>query len=161
MTTTRPARRPASARDLLCGRGEQGSALVEYVVIVAFVLVPMVYLVMLLAEIQSAAFASTAAAREAGRVAAAEVAAGHPGATGAGQAAAELTGSDFGHTRTTARLECVGCDRPTADGAVTATAEVEVTLPGLDRIGITGPSVLTLSSTHVEPLDALRAGEAP
>ena len=55
-----------------------------------------------------------------------------------------------------AELRCAGCDQPTPEGAVTATTEVTVELPGLDRIGIDGPSVLTFTATHTEPLDTYR-----
>ena len=46
---------------------EDGGAMVEYTVIVAFVLVPMIYLIVLLASLQSAAFASTAAGSPTGK----------------------------------------------------------------------------------------------
>lgn len=135
---------------------EDGGAMIEYTVIVAFVLVPMIYLIVLLASLQSAAFASTASAREAARVAVAEVTAGRPGPESSARAAAAMAGEDFGHDASVAELRCAGCDQPTPEGAVTATTEVTVELPGLDRIGVDGPSVLTFTATHTEPLDTYR-----
>lgn len=135
---------------------EAGGAMVEYTVIVAFVLVPMIYLIVLLSSIQSAAFASTAAAREAARVAVAEVTAGRPGAESTALAAGDMTVEDFGHSGAQFTIDCSGCDEAGPDSAVTATSQVRVDLPGLDRIGVRGPSVLTFTATHTEPLDEYR-----
>ncbi|WP_462417880.1 hypothetical protein [Kytococcus sp. Marseille-QA3725] len=140
------------------GDPEAGAAMVEYTVLVAFFLVPLVYLILLLAEIQSAAFASTASAREAARVTVAEVTDERPGALATGQAAGRLTAEDFGQDAAELTLECTGCDEPGDDGGVTASSRLRVTLPGLDRLGIRGPAVLTITATHTEPLDEYRAG---
>lgn len=48
--------------------GERGSALVEFLGGAVVLLVPLVYLVLTLAQLQSATFAATAAARDAGRL---------------------------------------------------------------------------------------------
>lgn len=136
------------------GRHEQGSAMVEYTVIVGAVIAPLVYLVVLMAEIQAAAFASTAAAREAGRVTVAGYAQGQPVPEASGQAAAELVLQDFGVEASALEILCAGCDQET--GVVTSTASVDVDLPGLHRLDITGPRVLTLTAEHTEPLDRHR-----
>ncbi|SNC72028.1 hypothetical protein SAMN05445756_1698 [Kytococcus aerolatus] len=139
---------PAERRD------DRGSAMIEYVVVVGAVVAPLVYLIVLLADVQAAAFASTSAAREAGRVAVAEQSTGDGAPEPAGQAAADLVLQDFGIEHGTTQVLCTGCDAP--EGQVTAITTVEVPLPGLARLGVTGPSVVTLTAEHTEPLDLHR-----
>lgn len=134
---------------------EAGSAMVEYLGVVAFVLLPVLYLIVLLAEIQSAAFASTAAARETARVAVAGIATNAPDAEASALAAGDLTAEDFGRTGEFT-VACSGCGDPEADAAVTATAEVVVELPAVASFGIDAPSVMTFTATHTEPVDRYR-----
>ena len=47
--------------------GEQGSALVEFVFLAVLMMVPLIYLVMVLARLQAGSYAASAAVREAGR----------------------------------------------------------------------------------------------
>lgn len=50
------------------GEGERGSAVVEFLGVSLLMLVPIVYLILTLAQIQASGFAAEGAAREAGRV---------------------------------------------------------------------------------------------
>jgi Flp pilus assembly protein TadG len=109
-------------------RPDDGSAAVEFVTAGMLLLVPLVYLVLTLASLQSAAFATEGAAREAARILAREA----DPATGrdAAERAILVALGDVGMTRSaaTARVQCVPrC----GDGALTVTVSVraEVRLP--------------------------------
>ncbi len=83
---------------------ESGRAIVEFVFLGTLLLVPLVYLIMTLAQVQAAAYGATAAAREAGRAfttAATEVQ-GMPRA----RAAAQVAFMDFGQVSAVKRGDC-------------------------------------------------------
>ncbi|WP_284250758.1 pilus assembly protein [Litorihabitans aurantiacus] len=72
MTTTRVRRVLAVLRDgpgaQVPGDGERGSAVVEFLGGAVVLVVPLVYLVLTLAQLQAAAFAAEGAARDTGRI---------------------------------------------------------------------------------------------
>ncbi|MGL5863416.1 MAG: pilus assembly protein [Phycicoccus sp.] len=108
-------------------RGESGSAVVEFVFLAVVLMVPLVYLVLMLARVQAGSFAVSQAAREAGRayVTAERAELAAPRA----QAAARLAFDDHGFDNGALRISCDGspCLRP--DGRVETTATVRVPLP--------------------------------
>lgn len=75
-------------------REERGSAVVEFLGVTLVLLLPLVYLVLTLGQIQAAAFAAEAAARESGRVLSHE--ADLPTAAARAQTAVELAFGDHG-----------------------------------------------------------------
>ncbi|MEJ5914168.1 pilus assembly protein [Pseudokineococcus sp. 1T1Z-3] len=113
------------------GAGERGSALVEFVVLGTLLLVPVVYLVLCVAQLQAAAFAVEGAAREAARV----VAAPGPQAAAASDARAvvDLALADQGFERGSGRLEvrCEATPCSSPDARVTTTVSLDVVLPGV------------------------------
>lgn len=129
-------------------RGDDGNALVEFSVLAVVLMVPLVYVLLSVFEVQRASFGVTEAARQAGRAYATadDVASGQARAA----AAARLALRDQG-------LTCGGClsvgGGLAPDAQVTATVEFFVQLPGLgaflggDRGGI------RVEATHVEHVD--------
>ena len=124
-------------------------------------LVPLIYLVLVVARLQGGAFAATTAAREAGR--AFTTAASESESSARARAAAAIAFEDFGFTEGTGvELSCDGspCLRP--DGRVTATATVAVRLPLVpDAIAGSVPSSITLSASHVAVADRFDERPAP
>lgn len=134
--------------------GDDGSALVEFSYLAVLLMVPLVYVLLTVFQVQRAAFGVTEAARQAGRAyATADSAA-------AGQArarvAADLAMQDQGLAL------CDTCLRPPAGqlvpgGTVSVRVEHRVVLPlvgGLFR-GAVPPSI-PVRSTHVEVVDRFR-----
>ncbi|NCT91581.1 pilus assembly protein [Cellulomonas sp. APG4] len=110
-------------------RTDDGSAIVEFLGVTLVLLVPVVYLVLVLAQLQGAAFAVDGAAREAAR---AYVTSSTDEAEGRALAAAGLALQDQGvdADESSLTLTCDGrCDGP--DGVVTAHVEADVRLVGV------------------------------
>jgi hypothetical protein len=139
------------------GRREGGSAVVEFVFLGVLVLVPLIYLVMVLARLQAGAYAASAAAREAGR---AFVTATAPGAaTGRAEAAARIAFEDQGFRRGDARLtmSCDGtpCLRP--EGRIEMVATVTVPLPLVPSFAReVVPLQVPLTARHLAVVDRFR-----
>ena len=137
-------------------RDEKGSAVVEFVVLGVLMLIPLVYLVMMLARVQAGSYAVSPAAREAGR---AYVTAGAgDDATGRAQAAARIAFMDHAFEES-GRL-VIGCDgspclRP--DGRVETTATVRVPLPLVPSfVRDVVPLSVPVSASHLSTVDRFR-----
>jgi hypothetical protein len=150
-TVSTGAARAAGPPDAL-GRtagGDEGSAVVEFVALGTLLLVPVVYFVLAVAQVQAGAFGVVAAAQQASQV----LARAEPGAlsdTGL-TAAAQLAAADqgFAPDRLALRLECSdgACAEPGAVATVHATLEVPLPLvPGFTDLDV---AVLTSSATVV------------
>ena len=138
---------------LRLGRADEGRAIVEFVFVGVLLLVPLVYLVMVVGQLQAASFAVSAASREAGRAfttSPTDVQAG-PRA----RVAAALPLADFGFdSGTDLQLQCDGspCLRP--EGRVTVTSTVTVVLPWVpDLLAGVLPTGIPVSATHVATAD--------
>jgi Flp pilus assembly protein TadG len=109
--------------------GEEGSAVVEFTFLALLLMVPLVYFIITVGQIQGASFAVVGAADQAAKVFVAQ-----PNADAA-QAAAEqavlLALADFGHDTTSARVStrCDPADCQAAGTAVTVTVNLSVALP--------------------------------
>ena len=144
-------------------RSDEGSAVVEFVFLSVVLLVPIVYLVLTLAAVQSAAFAAEAVARDASRAAVVGgVDALHEGASYSraehvarerAAAAMETTLTDFHVDRDDAVVE-LACDATpclTPGSDITVDVTVRVALPG---IGALVPRALvSVSSSGSSPVD--------
>ena len=135
--------------------GEAGSAMIEFVFLAVLLLVPLFYLVMVLARLQAGAYAVSAASREAGRAyVTAEVAEqAYPRAL----SAAGLAFSDQGFELDGERSIEIRCDSrpcPRPQGRVQVTATVSVPLPMVPAFfsGIV-PTQIPVSATHVATVD--------
>ncbi|GGL28493.1 pilus assembly protein [Phycicoccus endophyticus] len=138
-------------------REESGSAVVELVTLGVLLLLPLVYLVLMLARVQAGAYAVSQASREAGR--AYVTARSGEDATGRAEAAAYVAFLDQRFEDTgTLRIECDGapCLRP--DGRVGTTATVQVPLPLLPAfLEDVLPLSVPVSASHVSTVDRFRS----
>jgi Flp pilus assembly protein TadG len=145
---------PARVRGIR--RDERGSAVVEFVVLAVLMLIPLVYLVMMLARVQAGSYAVSQAAREAGR---AYVTASDGELAGArAGAAARIAFLDHAF-ETSGRLTvvCDGspCLRP--DGRVQTTVTVRVPLPLVPSfVREVVPLSVPVSATHLSTVDRFR-----
>lgn len=136
------------------GSGAQaGSAIVEFVFLAVLMMVPLFYLVMVLARLQAGAYGVSAAAREAGRAYVTAPAAGQ--APARALSAAGLAFADQGFQKEgTIKISCDGtpCLRP--DGRVRVTATVSVPMPLVPAFfsGIV-PMQVPVQATHVVTVD--------
>lgn len=146
--------RPDPALDLALDpgagpRSQSGSALIEMTWLGILLLVPLVFLVLAVLEVQRAAFASTAAARAAGRafVLAPDPATGHARAQAAARLAATDQGIDPGGSRI--QLSCrPACLVP--GSVVQVRVSRQVPLPWLPAVlGDQAPSVAVDASQAV------------
>jgi Flp pilus assembly protein TadG len=124
------------AREPLCrqpavDRHERGSAVVEFTFLALLLMVPLVYFIITVSQIQGGSFAVVGAADQAAKVFIAQ-----PDAA-TGQAAAEQAAAialaDFGHPAEGARVAttCSPADCQAAGSAVTVTVSLTVPLPFL------------------------------
>lgn len=113
------------------GPDDEGSAIVEFLGVALVLLVPVVYLVLVLGRLQSAAFAVDGAAREAAR--AVVTADDTESAALRAVASVDLALGDQGVGADAADVLTVACDVPclTPGTTVTVRVAVDVTLPGV------------------------------
>lgn len=126
--------------------GERGSAVVEFVFLGTVLLVPVVYLVITVGQVQAASFAVVGAADQAVKVLAA---AGSldAGTASAEQAVAVAVGDHgFAPENTEVRVSCSSSPCLQPGSTVTVTVELGVPLPWLPRIGGSPTSVAAVSS---------------
>lgn len=139
-------RRSSPFRD---GEAQAGSAAVEFLTLGIVLLVPLVYLVLVLASLQGAAFAAEGAARQAARevVLAADDTAGRAAATGAVRTA--LADWRIPASASAVELRCAPDpgDCLVARGTVSVTVRVAVALPLL-------PRALSLGTPGAVPVEA-------
>jgi len=139
------------------GRGESGTALVEVTWLAILLLVPLVYLVLAVYDVQRHAFASTAAARAAGRafVLAPDVAQG----TAAARAAAEvaLADQDVDAGEVDLRLTCRPAGDCLAPGSVVRVdVRTQVRLPLVPTALGGGAPSIRVDATHSVPYGSFR-----
>ncbi len=143
MTPRRPACGPVglgrgvAGRLRRCGSGliqrrggpERGSAVVEFVVLGLLLLVPLIYLVLMMARLQAGAYAVSMAGREAGRVFV--TAPDETSALARADAAARIALADhrFGPEESTVQITCTEAPCLTPGGAVRVHVAVQVPLP--------------------------------
>ena len=150
-------RRPVR-RQWFLPRGDEGSAVVEFVTIGVLLLVPVVYLVLTLGRVQAASFAAEGAARESARlvVTAPSEADGQTRALAAtGWALRDQGFADDPSRAVTVTCSARPCLTPGAD--VSVTVRVDVPLPGVP-LGVSAvlPTVVPVSATHVQVVDEFR-----
>lgn len=133
-------------------RRDDGTAVIEFVVLVVLVLVPVVYVVLAATRVQAASYAVTQAAREAGR---AFVQADSPGeAASAARAAVRLAMNDQGFDGANLEVHCSdACLAPGSRVQVRVSARVR--LPFLPD-GIDSVASVPVTADHVVPVDDYR-----
>lgn len=139
--------------------GDRGSMTVEVAFLLVLLVVPLFYLVGTVGRLQAGAYAVTAAAREAGRafVTADDAAS----ASARAQVAAGLVyrAHGFGQEAGAVQLTCGEGGCLAAGGSLQVDSQVTVELPLVpdfmrDRL----PTSVTLTASHLEPVDEFRAG---
>lgn len=117
-------------RQALCeGLPEEGSAVVEFTFLALLLMVPLVYFIITVGQIQSGSFAVVGAADQAAKVFVAQPDA--QSAQAAAEQAALIALADFGHDAGQARVStrCDPADCQAAGTAVTVTVDLTVPLP--------------------------------
>lgn len=138
---------------------EEGSAIVEFLGVAVLLLVPVVYLVLVLGQLQSATFAVEGAARHAARA----IVVAEDEATGLGhaEAAVELALRDQGlPPAPPGDALTVVCGNPCLEpgGSVTVTVAVDVVLPGVPAwLDGAVPLHVPVSATHTAAVDSFVA----
>jgi hypothetical protein len=129
---------------------------VEFVFLAVLLMVPLFYLVMVLARLQAGAYAVSGAAREAGRAYTTAVSAAQ--APARAQSAARIAFSDQGFSGLgTVSIDCDGspCFRP--DGRVGVTATLTIPLPLVPAaFARVVPTSIPVTATHVATVDRFR-----
>ena len=137
-------------------RAEQGSAVVEFVVLAVVMLIPLIYLVMMLARLQAGSYAVSTAAREAGR-AYVTTSVGQS-AQARAEAAAHIAFLDHSFEddgRLTIACDGAPCLRP--DGLVETTATITVPLPLIPSFARDViPLSVPVSASHLSTVDRFR-----
>lgn len=136
-------------------RGDEGGAAVELVAAVVLLLLPVIYLVVAISDVQAAAFATEGAARDVVR--AYVIADDDRTAAGRADAVAELALDDHGLSTKGATVDvtcsATPCLTPGTEIAVRVAAEV--VLPGTDVLGLDGLS-FTVAADHRGVVETLR-----
>ncbi|ASK67022.1 hypothetical protein CFK39_02535 [Brachybacterium avium] len=134
---------------------EDGNALVEFVVLSVALLIPSLYLVLTLGNVQSAVFAADAISYDVARIHATE-----PDPSRAMERAnrhTQLILEDYGlATGEVVTLHCSVDPCATPGGTVSAQVRIPVPVPGLGPVlGKTGP--VTVGASHAVQVDQYRA----
>lgn len=136
---------------------EGGSMLIEAVFLLVLLVLPLFYLVGTLGRLQAGAYAVSAAAREAGRTFVASP--DEQAAQSAAQTAAYLVmdAHGFGPEDGQVLMACAADPCLTPGSTVAAEATLQVELPLIpDFMSGLVPTSITLTSSHVAPVDAFR-----
>lgn len=138
-------------------RGEEGSAIIEFIFLGVLMLVPLIYLVMTLGRIQAGSYAVTTAAREAGR-AFVTTEAGED-ATARADAAANIAFGDQGFDGMgTLEIACSVSPCLTPDARIETTARVIVPLPLIPAFARdVVPLEVPLTASHLSTVDRFRS----
>jgi len=137
-------------------RGEEGSAVIEFIFLGVLMMVPLIYLVMALARIQAGSYAVATAAREAGR--AYVTAAEGQDAPARANAAANIAFGDHGFDGMgSLAVSCSTSPCLTPDARIETTARVTVPLPLIPAFARdVVPLEIPLSASHLSTVDRFR-----
>lgn len=144
-------------RHARCLRSEQGSAIVEFVVLGVLMMVPLVYLVMCVGRVQAGSYAVTTAAREAGRAFVTAQTGQDPGARA--EAAAGIAFADQGFEGGgSLDISCSSSPCLTPGTRIETRARVTVPLPLVPAFAReVVPLEIPVSASHVSTVDRFRA----
>ena len=156
VTALRRAVRARRWHELTGAGSDRGSAVVEFLGISMILLIPLVYLVLTLAKVQSASYAVEGAARDATR--AYLIAPDEQTAAERAVAVVRVALLDQGIEPDGGELavECSAAECLTPEGTVTATVSAAVSLPGVPSAWGESLSV-TVSATSTAIVEPLRA----
>jgi Flp pilus assembly protein TadG len=142
---------------------DAGNVVIEFIVLTAFLMVPLIYLIIAVFQVQGSAYGITEATREAGRAyveAESSANAYSRACTAATIAMRNQGGGDFSCS-TELKITCVSDDgcAPTLTPGDTIRVEIEmaVGLPMLPTSVFGQPITVSLHSVHDEVVDAFRS----
>lgn len=157
--TPRPAASVLRRLRAATAEPERGSAVVEFVTVGVLMLVPVVYLVVAMASVQAAAFATESAAREAARIVVTD-----PDEQRSADLVVAAVGWAFrdqgidADPRQAARISCSAAPCLTPGADVTVTVSVDVPLPGLPAgVSDVVPLVVPVSASHTQVVGEFEA----
>lgn len=135
---------------------DEGNAILEFVVLSAALLIPSLYLVLTLGNVQAAVFAADTISRDVARIHATETDPQRAAERSARHT--EMVLEDHGlPPRDVVTLSCSEDPCATPGGTVSAQVRIGVPVPGLGPVlGETGPVVV--GASHAVPVDLYRAG---
>jgi hypothetical protein len=141
-------------------RGDDGNAILEFSFLAVLLLLPLIYAILIVLDIQKSAYAVTAATREAGRVFVAEGAHGsaYDHAFEAARIAMRDQGLDLQPGELVITCQFSECD--TAGGEIHVRIDRDVDLPLLPSFGQTTPSI-AVHGKHDEVVDCFAEVAAP
>jgi Flp pilus assembly protein TadG len=146
-------RRPVVRR----GGDESGNAIIEFVYLAILLMVPLVYVLLTVFQVQRAAYAVSSAAREAGRVYATSETGEDPYERAFAAASIVMADSGLELSRSQLQIPCDGCLEP--GGTVPVVIEYDVGLPLLPRfLDGSAPASVEVSSSHLEVVDRFQEG---
>ncbi|MCA0437040.1 MAG: pilus assembly protein [Austwickia sp.] len=135
--------------------GEDGSAVLEFVVLAVVLLIPTIYLVLTVGRLQAAAYATSTAARSAARAYVTAPPGSSPQARA--DAAAGLAFGDHGFDGGHITVRCAAQPCLTPEARVDVTAEVDVPLPLVpDLIADRLPATVRVSAVEGYTVDRFR-----
>ena len=146
----------AAADARVPGDAQRGSAVVEFTFLSLLLMVPLVYFIITMGQLQGGSFAVVGAADQAAKVFVAQTDAA------AGRAAAEqavlLALADHGHPAANARVEtsCAPADCLAAGSAVTVTVHLSVPLPFVPVSGVLNLNAGQLSASATQLVGRFR-----
>jgi Flp pilus assembly protein TadG len=147
---------PFAWRDQL--RRDDGAAVIEFTILVTLVLVPIVYLVLAVMQVQAAAFGVTQAAREAGRAFAQGDTAQQANADAAAAVRLALADQGFPDAANALAIDCSARDCLAPGSQVTIRVQMRVRLPFLpDSLADSTIGSVPVAAEHRVPIDTYRS----
>lgn len=161
MTSQRLATVRRRAGGLPAGDRDAGNAIVEFVYLAVLLMVPLVYVLLTVFSVQSAAFAVSSAAREAGRVFATSRDIDDASSRSLVAARLVMADSDLSLSPDQLRISCAPSPCALEPGSrVYVVVSYRVTLPLVPRFLLLdrAPATIRVTSRHLEVVDRFRAG---
>ena len=136
---------------------EEGSALVEFVVLGVLLLVPLLYLTLMVARVQAGSYAATQAAREAARAFMTADTEGETSARASAAAAIAFADHGFPAGDSTLMIACASSPCLTPEARIDITASVRVPLPLIPAFARSViPLEVPITATHMVVVDRFR-----
>ncbi|MGB3764816.1 MAG: pilus assembly protein [Ornithinimicrobium sp.] len=140
-------------------QSDRGSMLVEVLFLMVLLMLPLFYLVGTLGRLQAGAYAASAAARETGRAYGTADSEAQAPARGAAAADLVFEAHGFGAGEGSVSVTCRSVPCLTPGARISVTSEVLVDIPLIpDFLAGAVPTTVSMTSFHVESIDAFREG---
>jgi len=146
-------------KNLCPSSDETGGAIVEFLALTLLMLIPIVYLIIAINQIQAAKYAVESAAREAARsfTTAETDDEAHARAAASVQLALSDQGFDEDHVGDILGIKCDKTPCLTPGNDITVTVDYAVAIPGIPLLGA-GPEVTRATAQYVTTIDHFREG---